>query len=99
MQFSLFSLLTSRQYDMDALVMMRGETYLDVVEDGEMLVLVVVRGAATISRSRAGEQPSFHMTSRPAQPMFITTPGTYCVVARDHILGVRAVRRAGRRKP
>ena len=41
-----------------------------------------------------GELVGLHITPGRLRPVFLTTPGTYCVVARDHLIGTRLLRRA-----
>lgn len=45
--------------------------------------IVFFRGTTTITR-RTGEQPSLHMTPKMAKWSWLTSPGTYCVTAKDH---------------
>jgi len=95
MQFSLINLLMGRQHQLGALVLMRGETFIETIEEGGMAVMVVLRGTATISRQRAGEQVGLHMTPRSGEPVWLTSPGTYCLVAKDHVVGLRMLRARG----
>ncbi|SFF11237.1 hypothetical protein SAMN02745121_07002 [Nannocystis exedens] len=92
MKFSMLDLFASRRHQFGALVLMRGETFLETIEDGGMAVLVVLRGTAAISRQRAGAQVGLHLTPRRGEPVWLTSPGTYCVVAKDHVVGLRMLR-------
>lgn len=82
------------RHDCDLMTMMRGETHLEVLPEGHIAVVVLLRGKATIARARADDQPGLHITPRRLEPVFLTTPGTYCLTARDHVVGVRVLRRA-----
>ncbi|WP_143141177.1 hypothetical protein [Nannocystis exedens] len=88
----MLDLFASRRHQFGALVLMRGETFLETIEDGGMAVLVVLRGTAAISRQRAGAQVGLHLTPRRGEPVWLTSPGTYCVVAKDHVVGLRMLR-------
>lgn len=92
MKFSMLDLLTGRRHQLGALVLMRGETFIETIEDGGMAVLVVLRGTASVSRQRAGAQVGLHLTPRRGEPIWLTSPGTYCVVAKDHVVGLRMLR-------
>lgn len=92
MKFSMLDLLTGRRHQLGALVLMRGETFIETIEDGGMAVFVVLRGTASVSRQRAGAQVGLHMTPRRGEPVWLTSPGTYCVVAKDHVVGLRMLR-------
>ncbi len=92
MKHSLFNLLAGRKHQLGALVLMRGETFIEAIEEGGMAVMVVLRGTATISRQRVGEQIGLHLTPRPGEPVWLTAPGTYCLVAKDHVVGLRMLR-------
>jgi len=95
MQFSMLNLLAGRRHQFGALVLMRGETFLETIDEGGMAVLLVLRGTATVSRQRAGAQVGLHLTPRLGEPVWLTSPGTYCVVAKDHVVGVRMLRTGG----
>lgn len=95
MQFSMLNLLMGRQHQLGALVLMRGETFVETIEEGGMAVLLVLRGTATISRQRAGAQVGLHLTPRRGEPVWLTSPGTYCVVAKDYVVGVRMLKAGG----
>ena len=95
MQFSLFNLLQGRKHQVGALVLMRGETFLETIEDGGMAIFVVLKGTATVTRQRTGEQVGLHITPRCGEPVWLTSPGTYCVVAKDPVIGVRMLRTGG----
>lgn len=95
MNFSVLNLLSGRHTDVSALVLLRGETLMEHIEEGAMLVLMLVRGSATVSRQRAGELSGLHLTPRCMEPVWLTSPGTYTLVARDYTLGFRVVKRRG----
>ena len=95
MQFSLINLLAGRQHQLGALVLMRGETFIETIEEGGMAVMMFLRGTATITRQRAGAQVGLHLTPRCGEPVTLTSPGTYCVVAKDHVVGVRVLKTGG----
>lgn len=95
MQFSMLNLLAGRQHQLGALVLMRGETYIETIEEGGMAVFLVLRGTATVSRQRNGATVGLHITPRRGEPVWLTSPGTYCVVAKDHVVGVRMLRMGG----
>jgi hypothetical protein len=95
MQFSLINLLAGRQHQLGALVLMRGETFIETIEEGGMAVMMFLRGTATITRQRAGAQVGLHLTPRCGEPVCLTSPGTYCVVAKDHVVGVRVLKTGG----
>lgn len=92
MKFSMLDLLTGRRHQLGALVLMRGETFIETIEDGGMAVLVVLRGTASVSRQRAGARVGLHLTPRRGEPVWLTSPGTYCVAAKDHVVGLRMLR-------
>lgn len=94
MQFSLLNLFRGLRHDFDLLTMLRGETHMEVIPEGYVAVVFIARGTATITRPRADVQAGLYITPRRYEPVFLTTPGTYCVTARDHVLGVRVLRRA-----
>lgn len=94
MQFSLFNLYRSDHHACELFAMMRGEVFQETLGVGDVAVLVVLGGSATISRQRQGELVGLHITPGRLRPVFLTTPGTYCVVARDHLIGTRLLRRA-----
>ena len=92
--FSPLSLLAGRRHSVDVLTLMRGENHAEKVEDGTMVVFAVVRGAATISRPRSADKPGIYLHVRRGAPVWLTTPGTYSVVAKEATVAMR-VRRAG----
>ncbi len=97
MRHSLFEFFAGRRTQFAGIVLMRGETFMETIEDdGGMAVLVFSQGSATISRSRQGEQVGLHLTPQLWRPVFLTAPGTYCIVAKDHTMGVRMIRTGGR---
>jgi len=94
MRLSLHNILAGEYTTLGAIILMRGQTFVETIEEGGgMAVVVFFRGAATITRQRAGEQPSFHMTPRVSEIVWLTTPGTYCITARDPSFGLRALRK------
>ncbi|HRI10401.1 MAG TPA: hypothetical protein PKW35_21425 [Nannocystaceae bacterium] len=95
MNHALFSDLAGQRHRLGALVLMRGETLMEVVEPGGLAVVVILRGTASISRQRAGEQAGIHLTPRRGEPVWLTSPGTYCVVAKDHVFGLRLLKSGG----
>ena len=95
MKFSMLNLLAGKRHQLGALVLMRGETFLETIEEGSLAVLVVLRGTASVSRQRAGAQAGLHLTPRRGEPVWLTSPGTYCVVAKDPVIGVRMLRTGG----
>jgi hypothetical protein len=95
MQFSMLNLLMGKQHQLGALVLMRGETFMETIEDGGMAVLVVLRGTATVSRQRAGAQVGLHLTPHRGKLVWLTSPGTYCVIAKDDVVGVRMLKVGG----
>ena len=95
MQFSMLNFFTGRQHQLGALVLMRGETFIETIEEGGMAVLVFLRGTAAVSRQRAGAQVGLHLTPRLGEPVWLTSPGTYCVVAKDHVIGMRMLKIGG----
>lgn len=99
MQFSLFNLYRSPRHACEVFAMMRGEVFQETIGVGDVAVLVVLGGTATITRQRQGETVGLHITPGRMRPVFLTTPGTYCVVARDHVIGTRVLRRAEGAQP
>jgi hypothetical protein len=95
MQFSMLNLIAGRKHQFGALVLMRGETFLETIEAGGMAVVIVLKGIATITRQRQGAQVGLHLTPRRGEPVWLTSPGTYCVVAKDHVVGMRMLRTGG----
>lgn len=96
MSHSLFEFFAGRRTQVAGLVLMRGETFMETIEDNGLAILMFHQGSATISRSRQGEQVGLHLTPQLWRPVFLTAPGTYCIVARDHTMGVRVIRTGGR---
>lgn len=94
MLFSLLNLFRGLRTDLDVVTMLRGETHVEIVPEGHVMILWLARGAASISRARAAGSPGLHVSPRLYEPVFLTTPGTYFLTARDHVLGVRVLRRA-----
>jgi hypothetical protein len=92
MQFDIAQL---RSFRLSALAMARGEHSVEQVEDGQVVAFVIVYGAVQITRERGGQPASFSLHATPRKPLFLVNPGTYCVVARDNVLGFRGARRRG----
>ena len=92
MLFETLQLLAGRRHQVHALVLMRGETFIETIEDGGAAVFVLARGSATISRRREGTNAALHMTPRAGEPVWLTTAGTYCVTAREPVIGLRMIR-------
>ncbi len=94
MKFSIVDLLSSGRTQLGAVVLMRGQTFIETIEDeGGMVVMVFFRGTTTITRGKSGDRPSVHMTPRNGEVVWLTSPGTYCVTAKDHAVGVRVLRK------
>jgi len=88
MRNALLDLFHGLRHQVGALVLMRGENFIET-----MAVIVVFRGTATVTRQRAGAQVGLHITPRCGEPVFLTSPGSYCVAAKDHVVGVRMLRK------
>ena len=88
------SLAYTRTMQLSALVMARGEYVVEVVEPGDGLMFVLVRGCLQVTRRRAGEPPSYSLHATPRAPLLIINPGTYTIVAERSALGLRGSRRA-----
>lgn len=89
MQFDIAQL---RSFRLSALAMARGEHTVEEIEDGHVVAFVLVYGCVQITRERAGQPASFSLHATPRRPLFLVNPGTYCVVARDNVLGFRGTR-------
>lgn len=94
MQSWMLNFLTGKRHEASTLILMRGQTFMEAIGEGSMAIVVLLRGSATITRQRAGEQVGLHITPRAMEPVWLTTPGTYCVTARDPTVGLRVLRRA-----
>ncbi|MCY1004436.1 hypothetical protein OV079_02400 [Nannocystis pusilla] len=92
MKFSMLNLLAGRRHQFGALMLMRGETFLETIDEGGMAAFVLIRGSAAVSRQRVGAQAGLHLTPRLGEPVVLTNPGTYCVVAKEHVIGLRLLR-------
>ena len=88
-----FEFARSRRVQLGALVMARGEFCVEVIEPGDYVALVLLRGCLQITRQRAGEPASYCLHTSPRAPIFIVNPGTYTIVAERSALGLRGVRR------
>ncbi len=97
MQFSLINLLAGKYHQLGAVVLMRGETFIETIEEGGMVVMLFFRGTASVSRQRMGAQAGVHLTPRCGEPIWLTSPGTYCIAAKDHVVGVRMLKTGGGR--
>lgn len=78
---------------LDALVMARGEYCVEVVEPGECVAFVLMRGCLQITRQKAGEPAAYCLHTTPRAPLIIINPGTYTVVAERSAVGLRGTRR------
>jgi hypothetical protein len=83
----------TRSMHLGALVMARGEYCLEVIEPGEYVAFVLVRGCLQITRQKHGEPASYCLHATPRAPLLIVNPGTYTVVAERSVLGLRGTRR------
>lgn len=88
-----FEFASTRKMRLGALVMARGEFCVEVLEPGECVALVLLRGCLQITRQRAGEPASYCLHTTPRAPIFIINPGTYTIVAERSAVGLRGVRR------
>lgn len=94
-----FNLAYTRRMQVDALVMARGEYRVEVLEPGDSLAFVLVRGCLQITRRRANEPPSYSLHATPTAPLLIVNPGTYTIVAERSALGLRGSRHARQETP
>ena len=94
MKFSMLGLFHGQRHQVGALLLMRGETFIETIEDDAMAIVIIFKGSVTITRQRQGAQVGLHMTPRVGEPVWLTSPGPYCVVARDPVVGVRMLRTA-----
>ncbi len=92
MKFPLLGLFHGNRHQVGALLMMRGETFIETIEDDALAILVIFKGSVTISRQRQGAQVGLHVNPRIGEPVWLTSPGPYCVVAKDPVVGVRMLR-------
>ena len=92
MKFSLLGLFHGQRHQVGALLLMRGETFIETIEDDTMAILIIFKGSVTITRQRQGAQVGLHLSPRIGEPVWLTSPGPYCVVARDPVVGVRMLR-------
>lgn len=90
MQFDIAEL---RRFRLTALAMARGEHSLEEVEEGQVVAFVLLYGCVQITRERGGQPASFSLHATPRKPLVLVNPGSYCVVARDNVLGFRGARR------
>jgi hypothetical protein len=88
-----FEFATTRTMQLGALVMARGEFHVEVLEPGESVAFVLLRGCLQITRQRAGEPASYCLHATPKAPLIIVNPGTYTIVAERSAFGLRGVRR------
>ena len=94
MKFSLLGLFHGQRHQVGALLLMRGETFIETIEDDAMAIVIIFKGSVTITRQRQGAQVGLHLSPRIGEPVWLTSPGPYCVVARDPVVGVRMLRTA-----
>jgi hypothetical protein len=92
MKFSLLGLFHGQRHQVGALLLMRGETFIETIEDDAMAIVIIFKGSVTITRQRQGAQVGLHLSPRIGEPVWLTSPGPYCVVARDPVVGVRMLR-------
>ena len=92
MKFPLLGLFHGNRHQVGALLMMRGETFIETIEDDAMAIVIIFKGSVTITRQRQGAQVGLHLSPRIGEPVWLTSPGPYCVVARDPVVGVRMLR-------
>ena len=88
------NLAYTRRMQLTALVMPRGEYTIEVLEPGDSLALILVRGCLQITRRRTGEPASYSLHATPRAPLVIVNPGTYTIVAERTALGFRGSRRS-----
>jgi len=88
----LIEFFAGQRHQFGALVLYRGDTFIETIEEGGMGVFIFFRGTATITRNRQGEQVGLHITPLPYQPVVLRHQGTYCVVAKNHTVGCRLLR-------
>lgn len=87
------SFMSTPGMHLDALLMARGEYCLEIVEPGECVGFVLVRGCLQITRQKAGEPASYCLHATPRAPLLIVNPGTYTIVAERSAFGLRGTRR------
>ena len=92
MKYSLLGLFHGQRHQVGALVLMRGETFIENIEEEGMAIVIIFKGSVTITRQRQGAQVGLHLSPRIGEPVWLTSPGPYCVVARDPVVGVRMLR-------
>lgn len=92
MQFDIANL---RNYSVSALAMARGEHAIEDVDEGSLVVFVLIHGCIQITRQRSGQPASYCLHAKPRAPLFLVNPGRYCIVAESNVLGVRGTRRGG----
>ena len=92
MKYSMLGLFHGQRHQVGALLLMRGETFIETIEDDAMAILIIFKGSVTITRQRQGAQVGLHVSPRVGEPVWLTSPGPYCVVARDPVVGVRMLR-------
>ena len=78
---------------LQALIMARGEYCLEVVDDGDLLLFVLVRGCIQVTRQRARQPALFCLHATPTAPLLLRNEGTYVVVAERNVLGFRVLKR------
>jgi hypothetical protein len=88
-----FEFATTRTVRLGALLMARGEFCVEVVDPGDYVAFVLLRGCLQITRQRAGEPATYCLHATPRAPLAIVNPGTYTIVAERSAVGLRGVRR------
>lgn len=89
----MFEITGLSRLSVSALAMARGELAVEEVGEGEVVAFVLVYGCVQITRDRAAQPASYSLHATPRAPLFLVNPGTYTVVARDNVLGIRGTRR------
>ena len=52
---------------------------------------------AACSQKANSAQVGLHLTPRCGEPVWLTSPGSYCVIAKDHVVGMRVLKNGGAR--
>lgn len=95
MDRNVINLLMGRRHQVGMLMLARGQLFMETIEPGGMVAIVLTAGTATISRQRSGSQAPLHISPHVLRPVLLNVPGTYCVSAQDHVLGFRFIRLGG----
>ena len=80
------------RYSVEMMVMPRGEYHLEVLEEGEALAFVLLRGQISV-QVNGRQRPQRTLLATPQAPVFLVTPGSYHVTANKNCVGFRGVRR------